>query len=216
MKLVHIIDNFLLDPISERERALAAEYKTIDHHGLDYRGISFTDDSWQRERIAQILGISAEGEWEVFWRRYLEAEKNETYIHNDCRIGTFTGILFLNSPEQCKWGTAFWMHKLYRWMRQPTIEEINALGLDDTPELWDRVYQDGFHENKWTMLDYAPMAFNRLILFDSTLYHSRYPQTSFGSDINSARLIKVFFFKPSELTRPTFSSVERCVRKEEK
>src|SRR5574337_225264 len=118
MNLVRIIDNFLLDPIGERERALAATYETIEHRELTYRGISLTDDEDSRAKIANLLGFSGEGEWEVFWRRYLQDEKNETYIHNDVLIGSFTAILFLNLPEQCKGGTAFWMHKLYKWALQ--------------------------------------------------------------------------------------------------
>lgn len=193
---VHIVDNFLADPQAERERALSATYETKHHRDLTYRGISLTDDEGQREQIALMLGLAPKGKWEVFWRRYLKSEKNETYIHNDALIGTYTAILFLNTPEQCKGGTAFWMHKLYKWSYQPTVEELPPLGLKDTPEFWKTVLDDGFDESKWEMMDYAPMAFNRLILFNSRAFHSRYPQEAFGDDTATGRLIKVFFFTP--------------------
>lgn len=193
---VHVLDNFLLDPEGERARALEGTYKTIGHNALTYRGISLCEDLDNQARIANYLGHSGAGKWEVFWRRYLKSEKNETYIHNDCIIGQYTCILFLNTPEQCKGGTAFWMHKLYKWFMNPSIGDMDCLGLRDTPEFFRALLQDGFDESKWEMIDYVPMQFNRLIIFPSSRFHSRYPQEAFGDDTESGRLIKVFFYQP--------------------
>jgi hypothetical protein len=192
---VCVIDNFLADPMAEREKALAASYVPVNHNGIDYRGIALTEDVENRERIAKTLGIEANGDWTTFWRRNLEGEASETYIHSDAMIGDYSAILYLSLPEHCRGGTAFWRHKLYGWYMQPTLEEVEALGLDDTPALWDSVYQDGFIEKKWEMVDYVPMAFNRLIIFHSKRFHSRYPKESFGGAVSDGRLIKVFFKK---------------------
>lgn len=190
-----VIDDFLKDPYGERERALAASYDTITHRDITYRGISLTKDPESEARIAQFLGFK-DGQWEVFWRRYLENEENETYIHNDVLIGQYTGILFLSKPEDCKGGLAFWKHKLYGWAAHPPMQEVAARGLKDTQELWDSVFQDGFDESKWEMIDYVPMYFNRLVLFWSPRFHSRYPKKAFGTEIGNARLIKTFFVFP--------------------
>lgn len=182
----------------EREKALSAEYKPIEHNGLKYRGIALTDDPDAQGRIAQTLGISPTAQWTTFWRRNLAGEQSETFIHSDILIGQFSAILYLSLPEHCKGGTAFWRHKLYGWQVHPTGQEIAEKGLDDTKELWDSVYQDGFIEKKWEMVDYVPMAFNRLVIFHSPRFHSRYPKESFGADLNDGRLVKVFFYKPCE------------------
>lgn len=181
--------------MEERERALSAVYKTETHNGLTYRGISETEDDKQFESIRKILGFE-KGNFTCIWRRYLEDEENETYIHSDAEIGTFTGILFLNPPEQCYGGTAFWKYKQYGWEKHPGKEELEALGLKDEPELWQRILKDGFDEFHWDMIEYVPMEFNRLILFHSPSFHSRWPKKAFGKDLKDGRLVKVFFFTP--------------------
>lgn len=191
---VHVIENFMEDPIAEREKALASTYKTVEHNGLNYRGISLQEDKESYEKIQKVFGFE-KVTFECFYRRYMAGEENETYIHNDSNISTITGVLFLNEPSQCRGGTAFWKHKLYGWDCQPTKEEIEAKGLRDTKELWDKVYQDGFEEFKWQMTDYVPLAFNRLILFGGKRFHSRYPKEAFGTEIGNARLVKVFFMQ---------------------
>lgn len=191
--MIHVVENFLKDPISERDRALAATYSPICHNGLNYQGIAMTTDEASENKLRLLCGTNG-GVFETFWRRYLADEESETFIHNDIEIGHHSAILFLNSPEQCKGGVAFWRHKLYGWHRQPTAQELEVRGLEDTKEFWQSLYQDGFHEKKWEMVEYVPMAFNRLVLFDSNLFHSRYPKRAFGTDIHSARLIKTFFF----------------------
>lgn len=195
---VHVIDNFVEDAAAERTRALASEFKTVSHNKLEYRGISLLDAATDEAtgRIAKILfGENAPSSQETFFRRYLEAEENETFIHSDVLIGTFTGILFLNPPEQCRGGLAFWKHRPYGWETHPTGEQLQRQGLTDTPELWKSIYRDGFEEWKWEMTDYVPMAWNRLVLFHSPRFHSRYPQKTFGTELENARLIRVFFLK---------------------
>jgi Family of unknown function (DUF6445) len=186
------IDGFLDDPHAERDKALSARYETIDHNALKYRGISFTDDEKSVARISDIVGYPLVDP-KVMWRRYVAEEKNETYIHSDVQIGNFTAILYLNPPDKIYGGTAFWKHRKYGWNRQPTLEELEARGLKDTPELWNQIHQDGFDEKKWDMTDMVGMRFNRLLIFESPRFHSRWPMQAFGSDIESARLIKVFF-----------------------
>lgn len=197
MKGFHYVDNFLADPDAERKKALSAEYEEIAHRDIKYRGISFHSDDLVASRIKEILGCP-DFDYKCFYRRYLEKEQSETHIHNDHVIGTFTAILFLNPPEQCYGGTAFWRHKLTGWAHHPTQEMLDAAKVKDEPETWQAIISDGFAEKKWDMIDYCPMEYNRLLLFWSARFHSRWPQAAFGHDLESARLIKTFFFKPKE------------------
>lgn len=193
--MILVRNNFLADPQAEREAALAATYETITHNGLTYRGMSEQAEGPECAEIRALLNFHR-GKIVTGYRRYLESEENETYIHLDADIAKWTGVLFLNTPEQCKGGTAFWRYKQYGWQMQPTAAELEALGLDDEPALWSRVLADGHQERHWQMHEYVPMGWNRLLLFDSRLFHSRYPKRAFGTTTDDARLIKLFFITP--------------------
>lgn len=197
MKLL-VIDNFLSDPMKERERALQADYRPVDHNGIDYRGISVTSDPENQKRLDELVtgkeNMRAQ-EVTCFYRRYLESEESETWIHSDVQIGHFTAVLFLSLPEHCKGGIAFWRHKLYGWNAHPDPAALGAQGLRDSKELWKSVHADGFDQFKWELEDYVPMFFNRLVLFYSPRFHSRFPKRAFGTDIQNARLIKTWFLK---------------------
>lgn len=196
--LFRYFDNFLENPDEERKKALSSTYETQIHNGLTYHGISRCEDPRSQMKILELLGITPKStnKWITFFRRYMKDEVKETFIHPDAEIGQITALLYLNEPKQCFGGTAFWKHKLYKWHMQPFIHELEPLGLKDEPKLWKSILEDGFDESKWKMVDYIPMLYNRLIVFDSRLFHSRYPKTSFGSTIDNARLVKVFFFTP--------------------
>lgn len=191
--LFFTFDNFFSDPIKERELALKAEYKTEEHNGLHYKGIALCKDPENISKIENLLSEKLLGESTVYYRRYLESEEGETYIHSDSQIGRYTCIAYLTEDELCQGGTAFWRHRKYGWEFQPTKDEMHRLGLKDSKEFWDEIYQDGFDETKWELLGVAPMKYNRAIVFDSRRFHSRYPKRSFGHEVSTSRLVKVFF-----------------------
>lgn len=177
---------------AERINALKAHYVPVNHNGLMYHGISRQEDPVSIEALEEILGQTFQ-KHTVFYRRYLKSEDSETYIHNDCLIGKYTGLLYLNEEGDCQGGTAFWKNKEFGWERQPYDFELKEAGLNDTPELWQKIYHDGFDESKWERTELIEMKPNRLLLFPSVFFHSRYPKKAFGKDIDTARLIKVFF-----------------------
>lgn len=193
--MILVRNNFLADAHAEREKALAATYETITHNGLTYRGMSEQPEGPECAEIRATLGFHR-GKIVTGYRRYLEGEENETYIHSDANIAKWTGVLFLNPPDQCKGGTAFWRYRPCNWIGLPTKEELAIQGVDDTQETWDRILAEGHHERHWQMHDYVPMGWNRLLLFDSRLWHSRYPKRAFGTKTDDARLIKLFFITP--------------------
>jgi len=186
-----VIDNFLSDPKTERELALSAEYHDIEHRGLNYRGISPVEDPSSFERIEKAVGMKLPKR-ECIYRRYLPEYKNETHIHNDCLIATFTGICFLTPPEHCKGGLAFWKHRALGWEAQPMPEAHLRFGFKDD-DYYLQVHKDGFDEDRWKMVDYVPMQFNRMVIFWGPRYHSRYPKDPPGTGMKDCRLIKVFF-----------------------
>lgn len=197
MKAYIAIDNFLADPMKERERALAARYQEVSHNGVRYRGIARTEDLEVQARLDEIIaGPGARAsESTCFWRRYLAGEASETFIHSDVQIGHFTAILYLSLPEHCKGGLAFWRHRTYGWHAHPDPKSLAVQGLRDNEALWKSVHEDGFDEFKWELWEYAPIYFNRLVIFSSPSFHSRYPRQAFGTELGNSRLIKTWFLK---------------------
>lgn len=189
-----VIDNFVENPLLEREKALQQKYEPITHNGINYRGICLTQDDDSVSKISELVQQKFSSTT-VMYRRYLEQEVNETYIHSDSQIAHVTAILYLSEPAQCYGGTAFWRHKGYNFETTPTHDDLIKAGLKDEPETFKKLYDDGFQENLWSCLGLVPMKFNRLLIFNSARYHSRYPMKSFGDSLANSRLIKVFFCK---------------------
>lgn len=196
--MIRRVENFFEDPIKEREKALSKVYEHAKYSGEGYRvdvpGVSRTEDEYSWFKIEETLGVTF-SEKLCFYRRYLSEEWKETYIHSDDGMASFTGIAFLNTPEQCAGGTAIWKHQKYRLQSNPTLGELLSVGINSPEKFFEDVHKDGFEEKNWEMVDFAEMRFNRLILFPSALYHSRYPMRSFGTGLGDSRLIKVFFGK---------------------
>jgi len=188
--MIKVVENWFEDPKKERETALSSQYKDIDHNGLMYRGICKQTDDQGFQKIEEATGQKIPKR-ECMYRRYLPEYKNETFIHNDVLIATFTCIVFLTQPEHCNGGLAFWKHALLGWQSQPVKEDADRYGIGD--EYWKLVYQDGFDEKKWEMTEYIPMGFNRAVIFWGPMFHSRYPQAPIGTEFNDCRLIKTYF-----------------------
>lgn len=191
--MIQVIENFLADPVAERAKALAASYSDVDHNGLDYKNIHLHHDEAAENKIRLAVGCAG-GAFETFYRFYKGGETHSTWIHCDVEIGHHSAVLFLNEPANCRGGLAFWRHKTYGWHRQPTAAELVAMGIRDTKEFWQGIHQDGLDPFKWEMVEYVPMEFNRLVIFDSSLFHSRYPKETSGEGVENGRLIKTFFF----------------------
>lgn len=192
---VFVMDNFLADAMAERALALHAEYGEIIHNGLSYPGISLVEDPVSIAKLSEVLGCELY-DAKAMYRRYVSQDKQSTFIHVDSQISHLTNIIFLNLPEQCYGGTMFWKHREFGWEHQPTTAMLDALGIQDTPEFWQKLYIDGFDEDLWEPVEFVAMKFNRLLTFPATRFHSRYPKDhGFGSRTETARLIKVFFVK---------------------
>jgi putative lipoic acid-binding regulatory protein len=191
-----VIDNFFSDPDKERTAAIEADYTNIDHDGYSYPGMVQISDPDSVKKIVSELGESMPKAVTTIYRRYLPHDVQATYIHNDSNIGTYSAVVFLNTAEQCEGsGLAFWQHKETGWYGQPTAQEFAPTGLVDSPALWQGMVEQGMDERRWNLVAAVPMKYNRCVVFDSSKYHSRYPQQAIGEDVTTSRLIKVFFLK---------------------
>lgn len=196
-----IVDDFFDNPYEVRKIALNMQYPKPTMH--TYPGKN-SHDRYYTEEIHTKMKIltgnpnlrPAEDSSCGMFRLSLEKDTFEQDIHvDDCF--DWGGVLFLNLPTQTipESGTSFWRHNKLNMERMPkTAEEGGVYGFKSSIEIRESiVYGDGLDRSKWTMWASAPMKYNRLVLFDSSLWHSH--GTNFGTDLNNGRLVQLFFFK---------------------
>lgn len=175
-----VIDDFL--PLSVREEALRAPF--IDWQGFDgevYRRICITEVPGLRKRLEQEVGpVQMLG---MGYRLNFGGEVPNHAIHSDMGWGTHALVLYLSEGEG---GTAFWRHKA-------TAAERIEQG-DDA--LFEAVRHDWDDASKWDQVALCPMKLNRAVIYESALFHSRWPFEAFGSGPDDGRLIAVAFFTP--------------------
>lgn len=189
-----IHDDFYPDPSSVRKQALDARFGRADVGKYPGRNaVKRIVDEGIVKRFAQLVGsavtINDSDAFGVF--RLAVAGDVGNYIHSDpVRWG---GVLYLN--EGSEGGTAFWRHSALGLERHPW-ENFSDYGFKSEHEAWALlVERDGQDEALWKQTFLVPAKFNRLVLFDSRLYHSHMPRLNFGSSPETGRLVQVFFFE---------------------
>jgi hypothetical protein len=197
-----VVDDFYNNPYDIRKYALSLDYPE-PFEGYTYPGRNSTksvyDQSLHNE-IEKICGSKLrypKSDTEAgYFRLSTENDTFEQYIHVDPGWD-IAGVLYLNPPNQCEieGGTSFWMHKklgIEHCPRNP--EEAALLGYDTYHSIRENlIYGDGLDDTKWLKYLMVPMKFNRLVLFDSLLWHSH--NANFGDKKENARLVQLFFLK---------------------
>ncbi len=182
-----VIDNFLPDAHAVREHALASTF--IDWPAPDgevYRRVCLTDVPGLRAALELAIGpVDLLG---MGYRLNFAGELPNAAIHSDLGWGTHALVLYLCDPpadgnaDQC--GTAFWSHRA-----------TGAYRIDPgDQDLLEQVQGDWNDESAWVQRQRVPLQFNRAVIYESALFHSRYPFSAFGEGPEDGRLIGVAFF----------------------
>lgn len=111
----------------------------------------------------------------TFFRRSPLGQIEPNYVHSDEGMGDWTGILYLSEYPAAYDGTLFWTHKA-----TGKIEGGREFCAD-----WPDIA-------KWQLTYRVGAIFNRLLLFKSSLFHSRSIFENYGQGFD-ARLIQVVF-----------------------
>lgn len=177
-----IVDDFLPDAESVREAALCAEF--VDWPGPDgevYKRIAIAEIPGLQDAIERLLGpVEMLG---MGYRLNFNGELPNAAIHSDMGWGTHAAVLYLSEGEG---GTAFWRHRATGAHR---IDE------GDMP-LFEAVRHDWDDASKWDQIALAEMKLGRCVIYESALFHSRWPFAAFGTDADTGRLVGVAFFTP--------------------
>jgi hypothetical protein len=178
-----IVDDF---PNASQVRQLGLEAHYIDWEGFDgevYKRICLADVPGLQDAIeAQMGPVNMLG---MGYRLNFNDELPNAAIHSDMGWGTHAAVLYLSDGEG---GTAFWKHK---------ETQANRIDPGDMA-LFHKIEGDWNEVDKWDQVALAEMKLGRLLIYDSSLFHSRWPFEAFGTDFESGRLIAVAFFTPRE------------------
>ena len=106
-------------------------------------------------------------------------------------------MLYLNLPEQCKGGTAFWKHKTRGIDRLPSKAELTAKG-EDADAFYRTMEREWKELEHWNCVKFVPMRWNKFVTYPTSYFHSRYPFEAFGSGPQDGRLIWICFYDLKE------------------
>jgi len=189
-----IKDEFISSAKEVRNRVISEGFREeVGPDGFKYSGINMGDDGDLKEKIGELGQMREVAPKVSFFRQDLRGEMPHSYVHSDEICADWAGLLYLNTDEQAKGGTALWTHKHMRWDRVLSDEEIDDLGI--TKEAYgEQLTADWKKEELWEMSGFVSMKFNRFVVYPTRLFHSRYPHQGFGSGREDGRLVWVCFF----------------------
>jgi hypothetical protein len=186
-------DDFAPDAAAVRDKVIAGGFSVeTGPDGAKYTGISQYQVPLWHDRIAELLGCRIIPRLSCF-RLNLAGEMPHSWVHSDDICARYASVLYLNPPEQCQGGTAFWHHEGLRIERLPSKEELTRTG-------WNADWFYAMMSREWKDLQFwkqyasAAMQFNRFVTYPTCFFHSRYPFEGFGKGPEDGRLIWVCFY----------------------
>ena len=192
-----IFDNFYQNPADIRNFAVKCNYKKplisstpslvsdIRHPNTKSvllrigKLINVVPDWEKIENVYSFWGQSACGEFQLT----LEHLNDMGQVHSH-KNGEWVGIVYLSDQKDCEGrvGTFLLKHK-----------ELDIFHSKDvTSEQYEILKKDARDKTKWEILASPEMQYNRLIIFDSRIFHAT--SSGFGNTPSSGRLIQIFNF----------------------
>lgn len=188
-----VVENFAPDALEVREAVVTGPFGTKrGPDGADYNGISDYPVPHWFERLGEVLKQTVIPRLSCF-RLNLKGELPYSWVHADSICARYAGVLYLNTPEQCAGGTAFWRHAALGMTYLLSAEELAAHGMngDAFHRLMTREWKD---PSAWEQVGFMPMQFNRFLTYPTQFFHSRYPWEGFGTGPADGRLIWACFY----------------------
>lgn len=190
---IETLDDFLPDPLAYREQALKEKF--YDIRGPDgelYKNINVRPSDELESLISLRLGRNVKCSYSLL-RMNFEGELPNNAVHSDNGYDQFAAILYLSRPEDCRGGTGFWKHQKYGWTNFPTLNQLRQT-CKKPEKILKQLSMDYNRPGAWELTHIAEMKFNRMIVYPTQQWHSRYPWEAFGKTREDARLIWVSFF----------------------
>lgn len=189
------VDNFHRSPVAVTRVAKTLQYGEQEHDGHKYRGIGLGYSLENADTLlAAVLGANGVKVDMEFFRLGLDETDLTDYIHADSSISQWAAVLYLSEPPKgVMAGTAFWRHKETGLYGIPDAEWVKA-NFESEEAFLKMLRADANDESKWEMTDLIGQKFNRMAIYPTKRFHSRYPQKAWGKDVNDGRLVWTGFF----------------------
>ena len=172
---IRVHDDVLPDPLAYRAMALQQRFQAVQDGPVVFQRMAPCANPalmlWIVQRYPQLTPTL------TFFRQGARDQPEPHYVHTDASMGEWTGILYLTPHPPEGDGTAFWRSKDTGWIKGLQVEHDAAHWFDATK--WDR----------WHLVE---AKFNRLVLFQARLYHSRAIRENYGHG-DDARLTQNTF-----------------------
>lgn len=193
---LQVVENFLPDFYQWRNYALSLPFKKEIYQGEEYDNISSDWGKYPKHLLEEVMGFPIQSTLSLF-RYSTEDTQLGVDIHSDMTVdgADFASVIYMSTPEQdaaYHSGTAFFRHKATGLHGTAPLPIMKNSGLSDA--IIEQIHNDASDETKWKLEGFISMKSNRLIVYPCSVFHSKYGQ-SFGSDVESGRLIWVNFFK---------------------
>ena len=192
-----VIDDFLADPEAFRARALGFDYSVEGPYPgrnsverIEIAGLERLVSGMVGERVQIPRPLQSHGSCRLTLEDDMDAPAR---IHVDPTH--WSGVLYLNRPEDCRGGTEFFRHLPSQLDRVPADPaKLKAAGYSSYDELQREVVdRDSADRSKWELTMTVPMRFNRLVLLQPQYWHTAGP--GFGDTVANGRLVYLMFFK---------------------
>jgi hypothetical protein len=187
-----IIDDFYANPMEVRNFALNQKFDIIGNFP-GFRTIPLLNDTIKEAiqyvinpfsgRIVDWFDDNINGSTGAF---QYTTEEHHSWIHTDGAV-QWAGVLYLTPNAPISSGTGFYKHK------KTGLEKFVHLTQNPTEKDLKHPYLTDYKDiTKWELTDVVSNKFNRLILYDATMFHKS--MDYFGKGLHDGRLFQVFFF----------------------
>lgn len=193
MNQIFVRDDFAPDLSEVRQMVVNGPFSTErGPDGAIYTGISEYPVPHWYDLISRLRGKNIVPKLSCF-RLNLAGELPHSWVHSDDICARYASVLYLNTPEQCQGGTAFWKHVLLDADHLLNEKELLERGLNKDLYLCG-MSRDWKDLSLWKQVDLVPMRWNRFVTYPTCLFHSRFPFEAFGKGPEDGRLIWICFY----------------------
>lgn len=176
-----VIDNFLPDIKLAQKLIADVEFGDCGYLGKVYSGFS------QVTLPVKLLIEEVVGPISIrlsHLRKGTKATPLTHYIHADSYGASMGFVLCLSAPA-CQTGTAFWTHK---------ETNLHKLPVPTPPDLFEYLDKEIKDVSKWEMTSMVEAKENRALIFESSLFHSRWPEVLPIEEGEKPRIVCTVFF----------------------
>lgn len=192
-KTIIILDDFInqdqFDPFNKAIES--SDFAGVEYFGRFYPGVAPSNDmidSIVTETIEKRLQLTEDSVSIKLSMLRLELESDEptSWIHADTICGSQYALVgYMNDSPLKMGGTAFWKHSI--------CGESNT-EFKDNDLVGMFLVKDSHSDQSWEITGMAGYKKNRVVIYHSDRFHSRFPRKSFGTTKEDGRLIYVCFF----------------------